>query len=216
MEPHPLQGLLSLASSPLPNLPISSLSQVSSEKPCPGMLQPAPPSPYMALGTASYSGLRVGGELSWLCGHRVGSGGPETVAPLPVSTRDSEVCWGRGSNLGFKGLLEILIEADLQGPVPFVVAMVDTYVLESSSTQPDARTALLHWLGYPTLYTCLLRVTQLGLETESLSVATPDGFQVPRQNVLVLVKGCQLLPRCGQLPKAQGSQTFPCHKPRTP
>lgn len=82
----------------------------------------------MALGIASYSGLRVGGKLSWLCEpHRVGSGGPESVALIPASARDSERCWGRGSNLGFKGLLEILIEADLRGPVPFVVAMVGMF-----------------------------------------------------------------------------------------
>lgn len=66
----------------------------------------------------------------------------------------------------------------------------------------------INLLGYPTLYTCLLRVTQLGLQTESLSVAAPDGFQVPRWNALVLVKGCQLYPRCGQLPKAWGSQSL--------
>lgn len=77
------------------------------------MLRPAPPSPHMALGIASYSGLmRVGGELSWLCGYHVGSGGPETVAPISTSARGSEVCRGKGSNLGFKGLLEIVIEAD--------------------------------------------------------------------------------------------------------
>lgn len=83
--------------------------------------------PYMALGIASYSGLRVGGELSWLCEHRVGSGGPESVAPIPASARDSEVCWGRGSNLGFKDLLEILTEADLRGSVPFVVVTVGMF-----------------------------------------------------------------------------------------
>lgn len=47
-----------------------------------------------------------------------------------------------------------------------------------------------------------LRVTQLGPETESLSVADPDGFQVPRRNALVLVKGCQLLQGVGRVLKA--------------
>lgn len=62
------------------------------------------------------------------------------------------------------------------------------YVLESSTAHHDACTHLPHRTCHPTLYignmrtrevSCLLRVTQLGLEAESLPTAALYDFQAP-------------------------------------